>query len=98
MKLLVPSLAAAAFVLPAPLIADPAPAATDAARQSYDAYMNERVCETITVTGSRVGGHRYCGTRAQWLQKQRDDREAIEKAQLSPCVLSHNSSNGKASC
>ena len=48
---------------------------------------NDKVCETITVTGSRIGAKRYCGTRAEWEERRRRDREEVEKAQRSPCVV-----------
>lgn len=46
----------------------------------------DRICETIVVTGSRLGGRRFCGTRAEWEDKRKQDREAIEKAQVSACL------------
>lgn len=27
---------------------------------------NKKVCKTVTITGSRLGGKRTCKTRAQW--------------------------------
>lgn len=48
---------------------------------------NDKVCETITVTGSRLGAKRFCGTRAEWEERRRRDREEVEKAQRSPCVV-----------
>ena len=48
---------------------------------------NDKVCETITVTGSRIGAKRFCGTRAEWEERRRRDREAVEAAQRSPCVV-----------
>jgi hypothetical protein len=59
---------------------------------------NERVCEDVTQTGSRLATKRFCGTRSEWDDKKRQDREAVEKAQMSPCVLSHNGSSGKPGC
>lgn len=59
---------------------------------------NQRICEDVTQTGSRLGTKRFCATRSEWEDKKRQDREAVEKAQTSPCVLSHNSSNGSQSC
>jgi hypothetical protein len=55
--------------------------------QSPAAKANDKVCETITVTGSRLGTKRYCGTRAEWEERKRRDREEVEKAQRSPCVV-----------
>ncbi len=51
------------------------------------ARANDKVCETITVTGSRLGAKRFCGTRAEWEERKRRDREEVEKAQRTPCVV-----------
>ena len=59
---------------------------------------NQRVCEDVTETGSRLATKRFCATRSEWEDKKRQDREAVEKAQMSPCVLSHNGSSGKPGC
>jgi hypothetical protein len=42
---------------------------------------NERICKKEPVLGSRLTTRRVCGTRAEWEEKRRLDREAIEKAQ-----------------
>ena len=55
--------------------------------KSPPARGNDKVCETITVTGSRLGSKRFCGTRAEWEERKRRDREEVEKAQRSPCVV-----------
>ena len=63
---------------------------------------NERICETITPIGSRIGTKKFCGTRAEWADRKRQDREALERAQLSPCVMTHmvqgTNGNGHPSC
>lgn len=59
---------------------------------------NERVCENITITGSRLATRRFCGTRAEWAERKRADREALDSAQRSPCVLTHNSGSGRPAC
>lgn len=59
---------------------------------------NERICEDVIQTGSRIGAKRFCATRSEWEDKKRQDREAVEKAQLSPCMQTHNSGRGTASC
>lgn len=61
-------------------------------------YLNERVCENITLTGSRLATKRYCGTRAEWEERKRLDREVIDAAQRSPCVIQSTSARGTASC
>ena len=47
---------------------------------------NEKICEDIVPVGSRLAKKRFCGTRAEWADRKRQDREALEKAQMSPCV------------
>lgn len=55
---------------------------------------NEIVCEKIEVIGTRLGAKRVCATRAEWVEKRKLDREAVDQAQRSangPCsaTLSH---------
>ena len=63
---------------------------------------NERICENLTMVGSRLAVKRVCATRAEWADRIRQDREAIESAQRSPCVMTHNvrgaNGNGSQSC
>jgi hypothetical protein len=63
--------------LPTPLIAGQAQ--SKAAKDP-----NEKVCENQTVIGSRLATHRVCATRAEWVEKRRLDREAVDSAQRSP--------------
>jgi hypothetical protein len=83
----------AAMVATAPLRAEP-PSSSGKA-QSAPLDPNQRICENITQTGSRLATKRFCGTRAEWDAKQKQDREVIEGAQRSangPCsaVLTHS--------
>ena len=55
---------------------------------------NEIVCEKIEVIGTRLGAKRVCATRAEWAEKRKLDREAVDNAQRSangPCnaTLTH---------
>lgn len=63
---------------------------------------NERICENITQIGSRIATKRFCGTRAEWADRRRQDREALERAQMSPCQPTHQvrgaNGNGHAAC
>jgi hypothetical protein len=59
---------------------------------------NQKICEDITPIGSRLATKRFCGTRAEWEDRRRQDREAIENAQRSPCVLTHNGATGRPAC
>lgn len=78
-----------------PLHAD---TASQAKRVSADP--NERVCEDVIQTGSRLGKKRFCGTRAEWEAKKKADRDVVEDAQRhanDPCsaILTHT---GPAAC
>lgn len=48
---------------------------------------NEKVCQVITPVGSRLSTKKVCATRAEWAEKQRQDREATERAQTQVCVI-----------
>ena len=76
----------------------PAFAESRPAPNSYAGDPNEKICENIVVTGSRLATKRFCGTRAEWADRKRQDREALESAQKSPCVLTHNGSGGHPAC
>lgn len=47
---------------------------------------NEKICQNITPIGSRLATKRFCGTRAEWEDRKLQDKQALEKAQMSPCV------------
>ena len=59
---------------------------------------NEKVCENITLVGSRLAKKRVCATRAEWADRKLQDRQAVEKAQTSPCMLQSTGASGKPSC
>jgi len=42
---------------------------------------NRVICEKQEVLGSRVATKKVCLTAAQWEERKREDREAIEKGQ-----------------
>lgn len=67
------------------------------AQQNAGEDLNEKICENITMVGSRLAQRRVCATRAEWADRKLQDRQAVEKAQTSPCVLKSNS-GGKPSC
>jgi hypothetical protein len=69
------------------LAAAPAVAADPANSKPAASGNNDRVCETITLTGSRLGKKRFCGTRAEWADRRLQDRQEIERIQRSPCVV-----------
>ena len=70
-------------------------AAADPAQPRKSGYdPNERICENIILTGSRLATKRFCATRAEWEERKRLDREAIEAAQRSPCVIQRSTNRG----
>ena len=75
----------------APLLADQSGSAKDP---------NERICEKQTVVGSRLATRRVCATRAEWEEKRRLDKEAIDRAQMSPNgpCQTVNTHSGAPSC
>ena len=59
---------------------------------------NEKVCESITPIGSRLGSKKVCATRAEWAEKRRQDREATERGQVGACMPQTTGSTGKPGC
>lgn len=58
---------------------------------------NEKVCENLTAIGSRLAKKRVCATRAEWEERRRLDREAVESAQKmigGPCQTTPGARNG----
>jgi hypothetical protein len=64
--------------------------------RTYDP--NEKVCESVKVTGSRLGVRRVCATRAEWAQRRLDDRRAVEQAQTGHCVYQGSGTSGRPAC
>jgi hypothetical protein len=65
-------------------IASATPAEQPKAKAPLDP--NERVCETLSVVGSRLATRRVCATRAEWAESRKQDREETEKAQRLGCL------------
>jgi hypothetical protein len=62
---------------------------------------NEKVCQNQTVIGSRLAKRRVCATRAEWEERNRQDRQAMEQAQRmigGPCSTVSNKNVGGPSC
>jgi hypothetical protein len=60
---------------------------------------NERVCEIVRPTGSRLGGKKICATRAEWDQMKQRDKDATNEAQRSArvgCSVAPSSVHGGA--
>jgi hypothetical protein len=77
----------AIVVLAAASLIAPAYAVQRSSDQRPPPDPNERVCQDIIQTGSRLAKKRFCGTRQEWEDKRRQDREATEKAQTQLCVV-----------
>lgn len=70
-------LATTSFTSPAR--ADQPATATSAKQTTPDP--NERICRDIPLTGSRMVTKRFCGTRAEWEAREREDKDAIQLMQ-----------------
>ena len=68
----------------APAAVDPAKPPPPKAQQVDNS--NERICEDIKMTGSRLTKKRFCGTRSEWADKQLQDKQEVERIQRGPCV------------
>jgi hypothetical protein len=67
-----------------PAAAEPVQVPSSKARPSADP--NQKICQDITVVGSRLATKRICATREEWAQQRRDDRDTVDQIQRSPCV------------
>ena len=79
------------------LIAIPAPVFAQAPAGSAAGDPNEKVCENIVPVGSRLAKKRVCATRAEWEERRRLDRQAVEQAQKQiggPCQTTPASKSG----
>jgi hypothetical protein len=82
----------------------PAMAATPSAAQQQSSTAsdaNEKICESISVIGSRLAKKRVCATRAEWEEQRRQDRQAMEQIQKQiggPCSVVANKNTGAPSC
>jgi hypothetical protein len=79
------------------LIAIPAPGVAQAPASSAASDPNEKICENIVSIGSRLAKKRVCATRADWEERRRLDRQAVEQAQKQiggPCQTTPAAKNG----
>lgn len=74
-------LAAALTIGTTPAVAQPKPQPNTSTGDP-----NERICEKVEIIGSRLASKPICATRAEWADRKRQDREALEAAQRGPCV------------
>ena len=69
------------------LIATPAIAGDPAAQQQAAANNpDQKICEKITVTGSRLATRTVCATKREWDQRRLEERQLLDRSQLSACV------------
>jgi hypothetical protein len=62
---------------------------------------NEKVCEDIGTVGSRLKVTRVCATRAEWVERRKQDRQDIERVQSmggSRCVQIKNAASTAPVC
>lgn len=79
------------------MVAGAAPDGTVVAPAASTTNSNEKICENIPEIGSRLAKKRVCATRAEWEEKRRLDREAVEQAQKligGPCQTTPSGRNG----
>jgi hypothetical protein len=46
---------------------------------------NEKICEDLTVVGSRLATKRICATRAEWEAQKRSDKDTVNQLQTQLC-------------
>lgn len=60
--------------------------ASDHSRAPKDKHdPNKMICEDEEVLGSRLATKRVCMTRAQWAERQRNDRDLTQRSQTGSC-------------
>ena len=64
-----------------------ASAADPAEKKGKPRDPGEKVCETHQVLGSRLAVRRVCGTRAEWEDRRRRERDVIDRSQTQLCVV-----------
>lgn len=64
-----------------PSIAQSPPPPTLPAKEKRDNDLNKVVCERQESTGSRIASKRVCMTKAQWAERQLQDRQELERVQ-----------------
>ena len=93
------AIGAVSFILSTSAAAFQAPAPTqDQPKTSAAGNKNDRYCETITQTGSRLAKKKFCGTRAEWEDKKLQDRKTVEQFQTLQCMYNKNDPQGRPSC
>ena len=47
---------------------------------------NQKICEDLTMVGSRLATKRICATRAEWAAKKQQDKDEVDRIQRNLCV------------
>jgi hypothetical protein len=97
-RVLVPAILCLSLLATPGLAETPQPASNGS---TAAADPNEKVCQNQTVVGSRLAKRRICATRAEWEERNRQDRLAVEQAQRmigGPCTTVSNKNVGAPSC
>ena len=77
------SFAAALMVgMAAPSLAQTTTAQAPAEAAKPKNSADEIICEKKETTGSRIGAKRVCMTRAQWAERQLQDRQELDRVQI----------------
>lgn len=98
-RILIPSILCLSLIAGPGLAQTSAPTPSNGSAASGDP--NEKICRTEAVIGSRLAKHRICATRAEWEERNRQDRAAVEQAQRmigGPCSTVGNKNTGGPSC
>jgi hypothetical protein len=73
---------------------------TPSPAQAATPKSQEKVCEKIVFTGSRIAARKYCGTRAEWEDHRQQDKQAVDQIQSrlnGPCSII-NQHSGTPTC
>lgn len=78
-------LSVALVALAAPALAAPAQSSDSAGKDP-----KRKICESVEVTGSRLGARRVCMTAEQWAEQRRAQREDLQRAQQNTGIANGN--------
>lgn len=59
---------------------------TISAEQAKADSLNQKICRTEEMTGSRLAKRKVCKTRSEWADQQLQDRQEIERVQTQRSV------------
>jgi predicted secreted protein len=79
------ALAAAVGLLASPAIAGN-PQAANPAAAANESNPDQKICEKMTVTGSRLATRTVCATKREWDQRRLEERQLLDRSQLGACV------------